>query len=165
MKKVFALMVLVAAFIACQQEKKPVPVDLNAAKAEVTALLDKWNGFLKAKDAAGLVTLLAADGLYLGTDPKEFWPKDQYSEMVKQVLADTSLVFDYTIDRTELLMAADGNSCLSVEQTIINFISKKIPVRVIMREVKTNGEWKVDFYSSSLIPLNEDLPKLNQALD
>jgi uncharacterized protein (TIGR02246 family) len=164
MKKTILLVMLTLVFIACQQEKKPAPVDLNAAETEVAALLDKFNAALMAKDAEAVASLLADEGLFLGTDPKEFWNRTEYIDMIKQVFADPNFTLSYTIDRTEIRVAPDGKTSVTIEQMFINFISQKIPIRAIMHQIKTDTGWKIDFYGSGLIPLNEDMPKINQAL-
>lgn len=155
---------LTIAVVACQQEKKPAPVDLKAAETEVAALLDKFNAALLAKDAEAIGAMLTDDGLYLGTDPKEFWTGPEYKEMMKQTFANPDFKIDFKIDRRDIRITPDGKSSLTIEQMYIDFISQKIPIRAIMHQIKTDAGWKIDFYGSGLIPLNEDVPKINQAL-
>jgi hypothetical protein len=40
-----------------------------------------------------------------------------------------------------------------------------IPIRCIYYVVKNEGTWLIDFDSWNFIPLNEDIPRLNKALE
>jgi hypothetical protein len=82
-----------------------------------------------------------------------------------RMLADTTLKISYSIEKREIRIAADGNSAIAVDQNFINFISPKIPARWVFHLVKTGDSWLIDFFSLSLIPDNEDLGKLNKALE
>jgi hypothetical protein len=44
-------------------------------------------------------------------------------------------------------------------------ISPKIPLRDVYKVVKTDDKWMIDFFSTSFIPKNEDIPKLNKAIE
>ncbi|HBE41800.1 MAG TPA: hypothetical protein DDW27_11465, partial [Bacteroidales bacterium] len=59
----------------------------------------------------------------------------------------------------------DGNSAIVVEQYIMPFLSSKIPLRNVYNAVKTNDNWMIDFISWSFIPKNEDISKLNKAVE
>ena len=159
------MFVAVMIITACQTKTKIVPVDTAAAKVAVTTVLDKYNSAMKGKDINVLMTLLTEDGLYCGTDSKEFLDKTALSNMMNQTLADTSLVFDYSIDKREIRIAADGNSAVSVEQMFVKVFSQKMPMRIVYHLVKNGDNWLIDFISWSFIPNNEDLGKLNKALE
>jgi hypothetical protein len=81
------------------------------------------------------------------------------------MFADTSLKIDITIDKRVIRIAKDGNSAIALEQMFLNPFSQKIPVRNIYHLVKVNGIWQFDFTSVGFIPNNEDLEKLNKALE
>jgi uncharacterized protein (TIGR02246 family) len=166
MKKIYYLLLVAAMIItACQTKTKIVPVDTAAAKVAVTALLEKYNSAMKAKDANTLMTLLTEDGLYCGTDSKELLSKAELSNMMNQTLADTSLVMNYAIDKREIRIASDGNSAIALEQMFFKAFSQKIPIRMIYHLVKNNDNWLFDFVSWNFIPNNEDLGKLNKVLE
>lgn len=166
MKRTFYLMlVAVMTITACQTRTKIVPVDTAAAKVAVTTVLDKYNSAFKAKDANALMTLLTDNGLYCGTDSKELLDKASLSNMMNQTFADTSLNVNYSIDKREIRIAADGNSAIALEQMFFKAFSQKIPMRMVYHLVKNNDNWLFDFVSWNLIPNNEDLGKLNKALE
>jgi hypothetical protein len=52
-----------------------------------------------------------------------------------------------------------------VTQFIVPIYSPKIPWRGIYYFVKTNDNWVIHFSSSAFIPKNEDIQKLNEAID
>jgi uncharacterized protein (TIGR02246 family) len=166
MKRTFYLMLVAVMIItACQSKAKIVPVDTAAAKVAVTTVLDKYNSAMKAKDANAIMTLLTTDGLYCGTDSKELMDKVSLSNMMNQTFADTSLKVNYSIDKREIRIATDGNSALAVEQMFFKAFSQKIPMRMVYHLVKNGDNWLFDFVSWNFIPDNEDIGKLNKALE
>jgi ketosteroid isomerase-like protein len=166
MKKIFCVFsVAVIIIAACQPKTKIVPVDAEAAKALISGLLDKYNSAFKAKDTNTLIASLTSDVLACGTDPSEFWDKKQIADGWTQAFADTSLKINYSIDKREIRLSADGNSALVVEQYIMSLLSSKIPIRSVYHTVKVDGNWMLDFISWNFIPKNEDISKLNKALE
>jgi hypothetical protein len=164
-KTLFIMFIAVTIVAACQQKPKTAPADPEVAKAAVVAILDKYHSSLIAKDASTMMPVLADNGLYCGTDPKEFMDKLTLSDAMSKMFADTALKVSYSIDKREVRIAADGNSAMAVDQFVMDVISPKIPVRWVFHLVKTGETWLIDFSSLSLIPYNEDLGKLNNALE
>jgi len=166
MKKLFFVLFIVAmVFTSCQTKTKVLPADLTAAKVAVTKVLDTHWSAVKAKDADAVMALLTDDVLSCGTDSKEFWNKTDMYNNIRQMFADTSLKIDITIDKREIRIAKDGNSAIALEQMFLNPYSQKIPVRSIYHLLKVNEIWLFDFTSVSFIPNNEDIGKLNKALE
>jgi ketosteroid isomerase-like protein len=165
MKKTFYLLAVAVIIItACQTKPRTPAVDREATKVAVSALMDKFKTAWRLKDTS-LIALLTEDGLFCGTDPTEVWNKSQISAGWKQAFADTSLRIDYTIDKREMRIAADGNSAIVVDQLFMKIYSEKIPWRLVTNVVKKEESWMIDFMSWSFIPKNEDIEKLNKALE
>lgn len=141
----------------------PKPVDLDEAKKEATAMLDNYHAAMKRKDAAEMSELFSEDGLYCGTDPNELWDKEAFSDYIRKAFADTSVVINYTVERRKVRMSPDGKSAMAVEQ-FIDAASPKILVRVVSHLVRDSVKWKLDFTSWALVPRNEDVPKINDAM-
>ena len=137
----------------------------EVVKASVAALLDKYDSAFKAKDAPAVIALLAGDGLFCGTDPSEIWDKKQISDGWTQAFADTSLMIDFTVDKREIMVATDENSAIAIEQFYFKLFSPNIMWRVIFHAVKSGEDWKLDFISWNFIPKNEDIEKINKALE
>lgn len=166
MKKIYCLsLVAMIVLSACQQKPVTVQVDTVVTKAAISALFDKFNAAFKGHDAGKVTELLSEDALTLGTDPSEFWDKKQISDAWTQVMADTSVTLDYSVDRREIRIASDGNSAVVVEQFMFPVLSSKIAVRNIYHVIKQDEKWMIDFMSFNLIPKNEDLIMLNAALE
>ena len=165
MKKLLCFSIFAAFLSACQPATKSEPVDTAAATTEVNAVLDKFHNAFKSRDKVVFLNLLSDDGLYLGTDSREIMDKTSLSQQISINFADTSLVPKYTIDKREIRIGQDGNSCIAVDQFVFDLISPKIPCRQIFHLVKTGSEWKISFASWNLVPNNEDLGKINKSLE
>jgi len=137
----------------------------EAVKASVAALLDKYDSAFKAKDAPAVIALLAGNGLFCGTDPSEIWDKKQISDMWTKGFAETSLTIDFTVDKREIMVAEDENSAIAIEQFYFKDFSPNIMWRVIFHAVKFGEDWKLDFISWNFIPKNEDIEKINKAVE
>lgn len=164
MKKISYL--LIAMIISsCHTKTKVMPVDITESKEAVTRVLDAHWSAVKAKDADAVIALVTDDFLSCGTDPKEFWNKTDMYNTVKQMFANTELKIDITVDKREIRIARDGNSAIALEQMFMKPFSQKIPVRTVYHLVKDNNTWLIDFTSTGFIPKNEDIDKLNKALE
>jgi len=158
--------ILIAMIISsCQTKTKVMPVDMNESKEAVTRVLDLHWSAVEAKDADAVMALVTDNFLSCGTDPKEFWNKTDMYNTVKQMFANTELKIDVTIDKREIRIARDGKSAIALEQMFMKPFSQKIPVRTVYHLVKENNTWLIDFTSTGFIPNNEDIGKLNKALE
>jgi len=132
----------------------------------INQYLDEFHKTLKAKDLDGVMSYLDDDGLFCGTDQGEIWDKtDFYNYLKASGNPENSLPIEYTIDSRNIKVAKDGETAISVEHYIISSISKGIPFRFVTHLVKNQDQWKVDFFSWSFAPNNEDIGKLNTALE
>lgn len=164
MKKVLLILVVVCiGFASCQRNQSTAPaVNKEEASKAVAELFDGFNSSFKNKDANTMGNFLSDDGLFLGTDPEEFWSKQRLVEEVSKMAQDTTVNANYTIDKQEVRISSDGTMALVIEQCVVPFLGK-IPVRLIGHAAMKDGQWKIDFYSWSLIPKNESLSKLSEA--
>ena len=163
-KNCLILFIAVMAITACQQAPKTVPVDLEAEKTVIDSLFDKFYSALSAKDVTTLASFVSEDALCMGTDPSEFWNKKQITDIWKQMLADSAPKMNYFGDRM-IKVAADGNSAIVVDQYFMPVASPKIAWRNAYHLVKTNGNWMIFVFNCGFIPKNEDIQKLNEALE
>jgi uncharacterized protein (TIGR02246 family) len=166
MKKIYCLTLLAVMITAgCQPKVQNKPVDVTAVKEEITILMDKYMNAFNTKDVNTITALFADNGFFCGTDPSELMDKKALSDMMTQSLADTSAIYSYSVDKREIRVAADGSSAIVLEQFTMPGISPKIPTRLIYHVVKAGDKWMFDFISWSFIPKNEDIVKLNKALE
>jgi len=162
---IFVLFIFAMVFVSCQTKTNVIPVDMTESKEAVTRVLEAHWSAVKAKDADAVISLVTDDFVSCGTDPKEFWNKTDMYNTVKQMFANTELKIDITVDRREVRIAKDGNSAIAFEQMFLKPYSQKIPVRTVYHLVKDNNTWLIDFTSTGFIPNNEDINKLNKALE
>jgi ketosteroid isomerase-like protein len=162
MKNLIRLFIIAVFFASCQTKTK---VDMTELKNAVDKVLNDHWAALKAKDADAVISLVSEDFLSCGSDPKEFWNKTDMYNTVKQMLANSELRIDITVDKREIRVSKDGNSAIAFEQMFLTPYSQKIPVRTVYHLVKENNNWLIDFTSTGFIPKNEDIDKLNKALE
>ena len=162
MKKIYCFVILAAMVFAAWQPKAQT-IDTAAAKVAVNALMENyliaWNG----KDVK--TPLITDGGMFCGTDPGEIMDKKNIADAWTQAFADPAFNSTFTVNKREIRMESNGNSAIVMEQYLINPYTPKIPWRLVCRAVKTADGWKLDFISWNLIPKNEDIPKLNKALE
>lgn len=165
MRNLFLIVFVAAIVFACQPKSHPIVVDLGASKAEVNTLMETYLMAFNARDVTTLVSLITDDGMYCGTDPTELMDKKTVTDGWTMVFADTTMNFAYTVDKREICIKSDGNSAIIMELFTMKAIVPKIPVRLVSHAVKTADGWKLDFISWSLIPKNEDIPRINKILE
>jgi ketosteroid isomerase-like protein len=165
MKKNHLILLIAAVVItACQQTPKTVSVDMEAEKAALDSIFDKFYSAFNEKDVGTLASYLTEDALCLGTDPSEFWDKQQITDLWTQMLADSVPAINFIGERV-IKIAPDGNSAVAVDQYIMPGSSPKIPWRNVYHLVKSNDHWMILFFSCGFIPKNEDIQKINDAVD
>lgn len=160
----FILAVAVVVITACQQTPKTIPVDIEAEKDAIAAIFEKFYSAMNEQDVATLTSYLTEDVLWCGTDPSEFWNKQEATEILTQILAESALEVSY-IGEQVIKVAAAGNSATVVDHFLYPTFSPKIQIRYTYHVVKTNDKWMILFWSASLVPENEDLSKINEALN
>jgi ketosteroid isomerase-like protein len=164
MKKLIYLMALITiGFVSCETKTEKVPVDLEAEKAAVSALIDNLYAGIKAQDIDTLAALFSEDLLAIGSDPSEFWNKQEIVALWGQMISETSPEINFISEKV-VKIAPDGNSAVAVVQYFVPMFSATIPFRSDYHLIKSNGEWKIFVSNVALIPKNEDIQKLNDAL-
>ena len=161
------LMILTSLFLyaglAWGQTKQSAQVDLEAEKAAINAILDKFDEEMKKGDAAFFYSALADEALICGTDPSEFWTRSEYLGLRDQQSDFALPEFNYIGDRV-IKVAPGGNSAIVVTQFVIEW-SPKIPWRTVYHFIKTDGQWKVFFVNIAFVPRNEVIGKINEAIE
>jgi hypothetical protein len=164
MKKIFILFAIATmTIVACQQTPKVVPVDIQAEEAILNGLMDKIEAGFEAGEDTTLIAYVAEDALFCGTDPSEFWTKQEFFAPAEQDSASAGMEFKNISDRV-VKVAPDGNSAIVVTQFTITW-SPKLPLRVVYHFSKTNDNWMIEFFNAAFIAKNEDIQKLNEALE
>lgn len=157
-----AFCLLISSTVIQAKDKHADPV---AAESAIRELMDKFSTLLKARDAKGLSELLTDDGRYYGTDPGEFLCKLAMYDTWTRQFADRSTDLSYAIEKRYIRVSPECTSAVIVEQFTIRQYTPNIPWRMVSHAVKTGHKWKLDFISWNLTPRNEDIDKLNKALE
>lgn len=164
MRKLFFLLALSTMIIvSCHHETKKVSVDLDAEKAAVSALIDNLYAAIKAQNTDILATFFTDDLLAIGTDPSEFWNKQEILALWGEMLSGTSPEINFIGDKV-VKIAPEGNSAVAIVQYFVPMFTAKIPFRSDYHLIKSNGEWKIFLSNVAMIPKNEEIQKLNDAL-
>ena len=138
---------------------------MTKLKDAVAKVLDDHWSALKAKNPDAVIALVSEDFLSCGSDPEEFWNRTEMYTTLKQMLANSDFKLDITVDIREIRISKDGNSAIAFEQMFLTQYSQKMPVRTVYHLVKENNNWLIDFTSTGFIPKNEDIDKINKALE
>jgi hypothetical protein len=162
-KLIFALFASVMLMSSCDQKQAPVPMDTAAAEEELIQVMDKMYEAYNGKDGESFVSVLSETGLFIGTDPDEYWDHASFSKAMTMMLADTAFHPDLTIERREIRFEDNGVEAFVVDQFYSEWC-KEIPMRNVYHFIKSDGEWKCDFSSMALIPLNASLPAICSAV-
>jgi uncharacterized protein (TIGR02246 family) len=153
-------------FVAgCQPKEQDKPVDLASVKDSISLVIDNYFKAVNSKDIDAYSTLLADDGLFCGSDPGEFWSKKEVVDLMKQQFTDTSFNWKLLPNKQEIKVSSDGKSAIVVNQYLITELSPKIPMREITYITKTENRWLISFNSWNFITENENVEKLNKALE
>lgn len=167
MKKLF-LILLVLSLVSCDHFhaviKNNQPVDSATVNKNISNIYDSMHMAFKAKNLNSMLSYMADDGKYLGTDPGEIWSKKDLSDYLSKAYVDTAKIV-YTITDRSIQTDEDGKSAIVVEQFYFPGMSNKIQMRTVSRADFKDNRWLIDFFSWNLIPKNDDMKKLNAALD
>ncbi len=166
MKLNFRLLILaVLLLFSCRQKAPVVQVDPELLKGQINELMDKYNAALNARDVTMAVSFYSDDLLFIGTDPSEFLDKKGITDGWTQMAADSSGSIGFSVDKREIRLDKPGTSAIVVDQYTVPSVSQKIPVRCICHLTLKEDGWAIDFVSVAFTPRNEDVGKLNLALE
>ncbi len=141
------------------------PVDLDELRRIINERMDDYHLALSERSIDAISSFLTDDGLYCGTDPDEFWNREEVIEIIAASLDDESVLYDYPIERREILVDEDGNTATVIEQVTVEWITPQIPIRLITHLVRIGEEWKINFFSWSLVPRNDDVQLIREAFE
>jgi ketosteroid isomerase-like protein len=162
MKKIISFMILAVMVVAaCKPKTEATAVDPVAEKDTLARQMDAMYTAYTAKDISTILNSMTDDCLYCGTDPGEFWDKEGYSSLLKNMAADSSYVPPaFELKKREIRLDKSGTSAIVVDQLYVARWTNKIPLRNVTHHIKVDGAWKIDFSSMSFVPENADLEKI-----
>jgi ketosteroid isomerase-like protein len=162
MKTIFPLLML-ALLAACTTTPAPDPVDLAAEEVAISEVFDLLFNAVDEKNIEQLASVLADDGMFMGTDPRELFPKDSIVAAWRQMMQMPEIPpFDFLSD-PYIRIHPDGKTAVAAYQYTWNLFSP-IPMRQTFWMVKSETGWQVDFFDFSFVPYNDQIPLLNKAV-
>ena len=118
-----------AAAVSFSMTSKTSNADLEGDKAAISQVLDNFGEALAKRDASGLAPLLCEEAMLCGTDPSEFWNKQETIDMWVEVLSQgPPPELKYLGDR-EIVVGPGGKAAVVVTQYYIPAWSPNIPAR------------------------------------
>jgi len=162
-KTLFLSMCAILLLAACQQTPAPATLDLEAEEAAAREMFSDLRDAMNAENIETLFSFFTEDALIIGSDPKEILNKEEIKNMWIELSA--ALKFEFVLfGEQPFKISADGNSAIAVSQFYVPIMTANVPLRQVFNLSKVDGKWMVTFWSSSVIPKNEDLPKIVEAL-
>lgn len=165
MKKIHLLLLIsVLLLAACKQTPETVKVDIEAEKVAINNIFDRYNSAFITQNIDTLVSFMDDDILICGSDPRELWNKQEITDIWTEVFANVDLGYNIFGART-IAIAPDGKSANVVEHYLLPFYSTALPLRNSFYIVKTENNWKILLLNTAIVPRNEDVTKINAALE
>lgn len=100
-------LVLLALVAGCATTGATAAIDSQASIDDVNRLLDDWHRAASEADQQGYIGPLAADAVFLGTDPTERWSVEQFAEFVAPYF-DEGQGWTYLPRDRQVMLSADG---------------------------------------------------------
>lgn len=162
MKKICVLPLL-ALIHACTTAPKPKPVDLAAEEDAIRAVFDSLFMSIENHNIDQLAAVFTEDGVFIGTDPREVYPKDSIVAAWSQMLKMPEIPpFDH-LNEPLIRIHPDGKTAIVVLQYHWKLFTP-LPLRQSFGMVKQDSSWLIDFFNFSFVPYNEQIPALNEAV-
>lgn len=162
-KNLFLFIIAAAVLTACQQSPKEVSPDIEAETVAVKEMVDAFLSNMFIQDVDSMATFITEDALLCGTDPSEFLDKEETIRLWKEMSAEIEIDF-LVMDESVIKVSPDAKSAVAVVQYYIPMYFPEIPLRSVYWLNKTEGKWMISLWSIALIPKNEDLGTINDAM-
>ena len=162
MKKILSLTLLVI-FFSCNTAPKSEPVDLAAEEAAIKEVFETLFKAIEDRDIDLLASVLTDNGVFMGTDPGELFPKDTVVASWSQLMQMPEIPPLEHISEPFIRIQPDGKTAIVARQYTWNLFTT-IPLRQTFWMVKRDSLWLIDFFDFSFIPYNEQIPALNAAV-
>ena len=136
--------------------------DESTTLTAIAATIDGFHAAAARGDKTAYLGLMTEDGVFLGTDEWERWPKvPSFTNYVSDRFADGGGWTYRSVERDVTL--AEGGHTAWFDEVIVSSTDARFRGTGVL--VKTDGEWKIARYAMSFLVLNEvwnDVIRLNQ---
>lgn len=162
MKKILSL-TLLAILFACNTAPEPVPVDLEAEEAAIKEVIEILFKSVEDRNVDLLASVFADDGIFMGNDPDELFPKDTIVKGWTQMMQMPEIPPFEFISEPFIRIQPDGKTAVYSSQYYWKLFTT-LPLRQTFWMVKKDSVWLIDYFDFSVIPYNEQFPALNAAV-
>lgn len=132
---------------ACQQKN---PYNKYENKASLIKFIDNWHKNASQMNLELYFDAIAENGVYIGTDPEEFWTKSEFKNWVNKTIKLKSGFYFQTIDRNIFFNDEEDMAWFNEKLNTSIGICHATGVVTQMR----NG-WKINYYQLSVTVPNE----------
>lgn len=129
----------------------------------LVAVIDSLHAAFKAKSLEQMNAHFAEQGTFVGTDPNEFWTRQQLNDYLSVAFKSTTESYNYTVSKRVTRLSDNGKSGIVIDQFTLPF-SPNLPIRSIAYAEHRNGKWSIKMFSWNFIANNSDVDKLNAAI-
>jgi hypothetical protein len=161
--KIILSLTLLALFFSCNTAPEPEPVDIAAEEVAIKQVFDTLYKSVEDRNIDLLASVFTDDGIFMGTDPNELFPKDTVVASWTQLMQMPEIPPFEFISEPLIRIHPDGKTAVVVQQYYWNLFTT-IPLRQTFWMVKSDSVWLIDFFDFSFIPYNEQIPALNAAV-
>lgn len=154
---------LLALVFACNTAPEPKPVDYAIEEAAIKEVFESLFKSIEDRNIDQFASVFADEGIYMGNDPDELYPKDTIVKGWTQLMQMPEIPpFDF-IGEPFIRIHPDGKTAIYSTQYYWKLFTP-LPLRQTFWMVKKDSVWLIDFFDFSVIPYNEQLPALNKAV-
>lgn len=139
------------------------PTDTAQARKDLTTMLDSMHSAFVRKDPSYVDRYMTQDGIYMGTDPGEIYDFNGFRDFAARSFQDTTIK-SWQLNVSQRIIQIHGASANLVEQYTAPGLTGKLIFRNVGHARYENGRWMMDMLTYNVIPRNEDIPKIDQAL-
>lgn len=162
MRKILSLTLLALVF-SCNTTPKSEPVDFAAEEVAIKEVFETLFKSIDDRNIDLLASVFADDGVFMGTDPNELFPKDTIVASWSQMMQMPEIPPFESISEPFIRIHPDGKTAVVVREYYWELFTT-IPLRQTFWMVKSDSVWLIDFFDFSFIPYNEQIPLLNAAV-
>ncbi len=131
--------------------------------ASLIAVIDGFHNSFKSKNLGDMNAHFAEDGLFVGTDPGEFWTRKQLNDYLEVAFRGDTSNKKYSVTKREIEMNSNKTSAVVIDQFTLDF-SPQMPIRSVVFADYVNDKWIIRMLSWNFIANNSDVDRLNETL-
>ncbi len=151
MKKI-VLLVVVIFFFSCQEEVSKTDVEIKKA---ISNVVNEWHLFASKADFVPYMNQMADNAIFVGTDAKEHWTKEQFAKFSKPYF-DKGKAWSFTPLQRNIFLSQTKNIAW-FDELLDTWMGVCRGSGVLE---KTPKGWKIKHYVLSVTVPNEDMGKV-----